>query len=221
MARSDDSRGSFLTLLVSMLALFLLHPLLDRVPLDIVMSCVLLAALWSVSRKPRTFAVGLMLSAPALAAKWILQFNQIPWLATAGLVFSAAFIGFTAVTILLTVVRSRTVTGDTIIGAICVYLLLAVLFAMSYTLAELLQPGSFVTDGDGASLDASLYRAVPSALMYFSITTLTTLGLGDVRPAGSVAQTLVSFEALSGQLYLAVLIARLVGLHASRPRDEP
>jgi len=220
MARAENSRGSFLGLLISMLALFALHPLLERGPLDVVMSCVLLAALWSVSRKPATFAIGLVLSLPALLLKWILHLGHHPWLAVTGLVFSIVFIAFTAVTILTTVMRSRTVTGDTIVGAICSYLLLAVLFAMAYTLLEYLLPGSFTADAGPQVLDSSLMRAVPSGLMYFSVTTLTTLGMGDVRPMTEAAQTLTSFEALAGQLYLAVLIARLVSLHASAPRRE-
>jgi hypothetical protein len=55
-----------------------------------------------------------------------------------------------------------------------------------------------------------------ASLFYFSFTTLTTLGYGDITPAGKFAQVLANMEAIAGQVYLAIFIARLVGLHIAQ-----
>ena len=63
-----------------------------------------------------------------------------------------------------------------------------------------------------AGLAASDVQAVQQALMYFSFTTLTTTGFGDITPAIPLTRTLAMFEALAGQLYLVITLTRLVSL---------
>ncbi|MEO2168241.1 MAG: 3-deoxy-7-phosphoheptulonate synthase, partial [bacterium] len=102
---------------------------------------------------------------------------------------------------------------DTIVGGICVYLLLGLCFAISFMLIAELAPTAF-------SLAAELqWDAGDRKLdfLYFSFVTLTTLGYGDIAPHGDLAQMLCVAEALIGQLYLAVFVARLVAQHLARP----
>ncbi len=96
------------------------------------------------------------------------------------------------------------VSGELIAGAVAVYLLLGAIFAYLFALVETVTPGSFL-DAHSQALN----------FHYYSMVTLTTLGYGDIVPVTPVARGLGAFEAVLGQLYLTVLIARLVGMHIS------
>ena len=134
------------------------------------------------------------------------------------LLLAAVFLVFTAVVVLRQALgHDIAVTLDTIAGAVCVYLLLAVIWALIFSLLELVHPGSFLSDGRMLP-SSSRHRAVSPTLLYLSVVTLSTLGYGDVLPVTEQARMLAAIEAIIGQLYLAVLIARLVGIEASRPR---
>ena len=100
--------------------------------------------------------------------------------------------------------RAGPITFHRILGAIAAYLLLGVLWAYAYALVAHLRPGAFsgpVRPEDG-----------PRAFFYFSFLTLTTVGYGDVLPVHPVARSLAMLEAVTGPLYLAILVARLVSL---------
>ena len=121
---------------------------------------------------------------------------------------SAVFLGVLAWLIMGRVFRSGGINIYRIYGAVAVYLLLGILWGEFYVMAYLLDPSSFY-------FDPSTQRGEPpiSELIYFSFSTLTTLGLGDVVPVGPVTRSMVTLEALIGQLYPAVLLARLVTLY--------
>ena len=118
---------------------------------------------------------------------------------------SLLFLGFFTLLILRQVLRAGPITSRRVQGAIAVYLLMGLLWALAYESLELLQPGSFSikTQHGGTTL---------SELGYFSFTTLTTLGLGDIVPLSSLARSLTILEGLAGQLFPVILIARLVGM---------
>jgi len=102
-----------------------------------------------------------------------------------------------------------------------VYLLLEFAWSYAYALLDEIQPGSFAASTEVGRND---YVARVMQLRYFSFMTLTTVGYGDVLPRSSTARTMAALEAVMGQIYLTVLVARLVGLHivhanASRSRD--
>ncbi len=113
------------------------------------------------------------------------------------------------------VAKQRDVTADTVFGGICGYLLIGLVWSSIFSIIEHLTPGAFVIDGvavSGLSEPTPGRRTFPQ-LTYFSFVTLTTLGYGDVAPITPQARTLSWLEAGAGQIYLAVLVARLVGLH--------
>jgi hypothetical protein len=105
------------------------------------------------------------------------------------------------------------VTADKIYASLCVYLLLGLLWACGYLALELLRPGSLQVDGVDLATSVGDAEGMLSHCFYYSFVTLTTLGYGDVKPTTPPAQSLAYVEALTGQLYLAVLVARLVALH--------
>jgi hypothetical protein len=102
--------------------------------------------------------------------------------------------------ILVRIARHPTVTVETLAGAVDVYLLLGLTFASIYAAVDTLAPPFFV----------QVAHPPGSDFVYFSYVTLATLGYGDLTPAGSLGRTLVVMEALSGQVYLVTVVARLV-----------
>ncbi len=95
------------------------------------------------------------------------------------------------------------VTGESIKGGISIYFLLGYLWTYLYNLALLLNPEAISFPAHASEL---------SNILYFSFTTLTTLGYGDITPVSLLARNLTILESTIGQIYLTVLIARLVGL---------
>jgi voltage-gated potassium channel len=129
---------------------------------------------------------------------------------------------FFCVSILGYVLHSGRVTSDKIFATICVYLLVGFVWTYAYALLDEVQPGSFAASTETGRND---YVGRIMQLRYFSFATLTTLGYGDILPRSPTARTMAVLETVMGQIYLAVLVARLVGLHivhgnADRPRDE-
>jgi hypothetical protein len=124
--------------------------------------------------------------------------------------------GLVSLGLLLAVVLGQTlrdgpVTLHRIQGAVAAYLLLGVLWAHAYALTAMLRPGAFsgpVDPADG-----------PRAFFYFSFVTLTTVGYGDVLPVHPAARSLANLEAVTGTLYLAILVARLVSLAVAPGRS--
>jgi voltage-gated potassium channel Kch len=119
------------------------------------------------------------------------------------------FLGMLSVVVLRQVFREGPITMQRIMGAVVVYLLLALMWAHAYKLVELRRPGSF----NSAGVSAVDHDFDPKTrLIYFSFTTLTTLGYGDITPVHPIARSLVMLEALIGQLFPVILIARLVSM---------
>ncbi len=114
------------------------------------------------------------------------------------------------------------VTNDTISGAVCGYLLFGIMFAFVYAIIELLYPGSFMIDGKllRPDLRRFYYQHEISTLIYYSLVTLATVGYGDIAPVSLPARVLAALEAIAGQFYIAVLIARLVSILYSRWGEE-
>lgn len=118
----------------------------------------------------------------------------------------------TPIAIVQRVARHKIVTVDTILGAVSVYLLLGFTFASIFVTISLLTPAPFFQNTP---------QAGASDYLFFSYTTLTTVGYGNLVPAGSLGQAFASLEALLGQIYLVIIVARLVSLwgHELRPAD--
>ena len=106
--------------------------------------------------------------------------------------------------ILRRIAASTHISGETVLGAVCVYLLYGMSFAYLFLLANLITPGGF--------FQQSAPTRPTSDFLFFSYTTLTTVGYGDLVPAGALGQALAMVEALLGQIYLVVIVARAVSL---------
>ena len=128
------------------------------------------------------------------------------------------FLGFAVVISLRFLFTAERVTGSTIWASLCVYLLPGVLWASAYSVLDILHPGSFTfTLGESGGAGAMRLGGEQSIFpLYFSFVTITTTGYGDIIPTSAEARMLAVLESVTGQLYLAVLVARLVGLHISQ-----
>ena len=109
------------------------------------------------------------------------------------------------------VLAHRRITHETVLGALCTYVLLGLLFAFVYlAVSDLREASFFVQEGPHAQ----------SEYLYFSFVTLTTLGFGDLSPAVGLPQALTVLEALLGQIFLVTLVARLVTLWVRQGADD-
>ena len=129
---------------------------------------------------------------------------------------SMGFFLWVLVVVLREVFRAATTESDAIIGAVCGFVLILMAFMRLHGLVEALWPGSYHTDGP--PLVERSDTALIAVFQYFSTITLTTVGYGDIVPVTPVARLVTGLEAIVGQLYLAVVIATLVG-RASARRD--
>ncbi|MGE5445893.1 MAG: potassium channel family protein, partial [Ignavibacteriales bacterium] len=119
------------------------------------------------------------------------------------------FLGMLSAVVIHQVFREGPITMQRIIGAVVVYLLLGLMWAFAYKLVELQRPGSF----NSASLSAVEHDFDPKTrLIYFSFTTLTSVGYGDITPVHPISRSLTMLESLIGQLFPVILIARLVSM---------
>lgn len=211
---SDRGLSIFLALLV--ITAFVLPPLVPfrvsgRFLTDLFFSLLLIAGVSSVSRWRWAFYLMTGVAITALLVRWLSWFFSIS--ATAALrewAMLATLITFSIV-VLSRVLRGGAVTIQRIEGAIAAYLLLGLSWASAYQLVALGHPGAF----SGALNPAG----GGSQFIYYSFVTLTTTGYGDITPVHPIARSLAITEALTGQLYIAILLARLVSLELQAKRD--
>ena len=211
-------QSKFTFLLVSLLVLFVIAPLFEGLAIALILlniftSVVLVSAVYAVSQKKGLFVLAVILVIPVLAGRWSVYFVDNPFLDFMGMSFGVLFLAFTATNILAKVFEAKEVTADTISGAICVFLLIGLAWAFLYSVVEFLHPGSFNIAQSLAHTSIHSLHQQTTLFIYYSFVTLTTLGYGDITPLTPPARSLAVVEAVIGQLYLVVLIARLVGLH--------
>jgi voltage-gated potassium channel len=157
----------------------------------------------------RFFTVGMVLAAVGVVLN-VLAVSQSSLVFQYGSYLS--LIAFLLVSISYTlrqVAFGTEINTNRLVGAICVYLLLGVIWALVYSLLEFAAPSSFTGVGLGLS-DAAGWD---SSWIYFSFVTLTTLGYGDITPVSETARSLVYLQAIAGQFYIAVLVAGLVSAY--------
>ena len=127
--------------------------------------------------------------------------------ATVARLSGMVFLVLSSVAAFREVFRRDRVDFHKILGALCIYLPIGALWAMSFLFLEDFLPGSF------SGLEGHEGHARAWRLLYFSFVTLTTLGFGDVLPLSVYSETLVFMEAVPGQFSLAVLVAGLIGAY--------
>ncbi len=144
-------------------------------------------------------------------------------MALAGAAFQTVLLSFTAIAIIVHVVRIEHVSLDTILGGVCVYLLIGETFAYLCSMMELMRNGSYLEGGHPLHIPPNVNHLLGRRpeLTYFSFLTLTTVGYGDIVPVAPLARVLTMLEAILGQIFLATFLAFLVGnLLIQKQQDE-
>ncbi len=206
--RSDRGLSAMLVFLV--LAIFVAAPLesagvLPPFILGAAFSLLLISGVFVVFKRRAIGWIATALMLATLVARWTHSAAPRPWLAVLSEALTIVALLLLTALVLVQVFRSGPITAHRIQGSIVVYLLLGLVWASAYELTEFLRPHSFhIPSGEQGSLS--------HVLAYFSFVTLTTVGFGDVTAVHPVARSLVIAEALVGQLYPAILIARLVSM---------
>ena len=215
---SDRGGGkdSFLPLLISLGLMLILVPLSGPLPLlfTVLGSLVLLSGMLAVMRD-RSFrmlaGIALLICLPL---RWAAHFwgGQHPVLILLSHTAVGTYFMILAVAVLVRVIAHPRVTRQTVIGAICGYLLIGYIFTFGYSVLTCLTPDAIAVSGQslGTERAGSIEQHI-GELAYFSFITLTTVGYGDIAPVSPVARSMAILEALAGQLYLAAFVARLVG----------
>ncbi len=207
-------------LLVSLcVVLFVIYPFVPlaatgRLVVTLGLTAILISGSFSLGDRPRLRIAVVGLAALALALHWLHNLIPREELLAGAYLSTILFLSLASAGVLARVLRAGPVTTQRIQGAVAAYLMMGLIWAFAYSLIELREPGSFNLPGapaEGYSDSGGSMRD----LAYFSFVTLTTLGYGDVTPKSSSARTLATLEALVGQLYLVILIARLVSLQAA------
>lgn len=178
--------------------------------MNVISVTVLVAGSYALSERKYLFAIAVVLSAITVAGTGLVLAFRQPWALLVSSSSIVVLVAFFCVTILSYVLGSGRVTSDKIFAAICVYMLLGYCWSFAYSILLELQPGSFVSNSELVRND---YLGRMMQLRYFSYTTLTTVGYGDIVPHSPAARTMVILEAVMGQFYLVALVGRLVGLH--------
>lgn len=207
-------------LLVSLsLVLFVIYPFvplstLGRLLVDLGLTAVLISGCFSLAdrRHLRILVVGFAIV--ALVMHWLRHVAAHQALLVTAYGSTILFLGLAAAGTLARVLRAGRVTSHHIQGAVAVYLMVGLIWGFAYSLIELREPGSFNLPATVADTPRDPGENMRD-LVYFSFVTLTTLGYGDVTPKSPSARNLAILEALVGQLYLVILIARLVSVRAA------
>lgn len=209
----------FLVLLVTLLLLLALYPFLEQDVserlLSIFFTGTLIAGTYAVSRNRRFILAAIILAIGAFGSQWTSHFinSRIVFVVSRSL--GCSFYLLITVSIVVNVLKGETVTADKICGGICAYLVMGLMWAFLFALIEAVHPGSFWENGQIIAPDrgASHQFALLNSMIYYSLATLTTTTYGDIIAKTTPARALSNLEAVTGQMYVAVLISRLVALH--------
>lgn len=185
---------------------------------DLLFVIVLLSGLWSVTGHKGvfcvSFAVGLLFMLFVLLDFLVPSLDFTLMLCSLG----CLFIAITCIGILKHILMLKYVSADTVLGGVCVYMLMGYFWAGLYTITEVIAPGSFAANLH--PLGPAGVDALFPPLMFLSYSALTTSGFGEVLAVSQTARGLLILEAVSGQIYLVTFITFLLGLHIAASREN-
>jgi hypothetical protein len=218
----DSDKKNFSWLLAALLVFLIGIPVFDYVAVltpgmerAVVISWLMIVGVWSLRGFAVLFRVGL-----ALAGLGVLL-STIAGLTSNDLLRYGSFAALFAFLLVATwcagrhVIFGENISVNRLVGAVCLYLLVGVAWAIVYTVTEMIAPGSF----DG--LTAAMNQGWNSDWLYFSFVTMSTLGYGDFSPVSPIAKMLAYLQAVFGLFYIAILVAGLVGAFISSRLRNP
>lgn len=176
---------------------------------------ILAVGVWSVGGTPRWYfkPIGMLLTIVPVTLAMV--FIEVAALHIIWLTIMLLYLVATAWVAMKQVLFTGTIDGNKIVGSVCIYLLVGLIWTTAYLMVAQQNPEAFKNLDPGA-----WYERFPD-FVYFSFVTLTTLGYGDISPEDPIARFLAIMEAIFGQFYIAILVASLVGARmSSEPAPE-
>ena len=214
-------RFSTVQLLVVLALLLVSAPFVEELEgghliLSFLFSLVLVAGVVAVANRRRTLVIALVLAIPAIVVRWINQLRPDLVHPSAFLVLALLLLAYVIGHLLRFILRAPVVTMEVLCASIAAYLMLGLTWTVAYWLVDQLTPGgAFEFNTHRGSQSMNGFTG-----FYFSFITLSTVGYGDITPVSQAARWLAAMEAMTGSLYVAVLIARLVSLYSSAKPDD-
>jgi hypothetical protein len=214
-------RVSVRVFLGALVALFVAAPFLEHMQggelvESALMTLVMVTGVLSISSRPSVRAFAIVLVLPAIAGKWLNHFwpERVPpaFFLTAAVIF----VCFVITRALVFILHAPRVNADVLCAGISTYLMLGLVWSLAYMLVAQLVPDAFAFSVPPNSSHA-MHGFTP---FYFSFITLTTVGYGDIAPVAPVARMLAIMEAMTGTLFVGMLIARLVSLYSAAPNQD-
>lgn len=207
-------KDRFAFLIILIVALIVLGPFLEGFVtlsafMELFFSIIFITTIYAASQKKNHLIIAIILVIPTLLSLWFEDIAKSDTLVIIGYICGSALFAFAVILILKFVFSHQVVTRQTISAAVAVYLLMALMWTFFYRLIAILLPASF------AIAHSKLHDAA-NVFIYFSLVTITTLGYGDITPVSSQAIALAVLEAVTGQIYLVVVVAWFVGMYVSR-----
>ena len=222
LAHAGVYRLSVAHFLVALVLLFVTLPFIEEMPAgrliqDAMLTVVLTSAVFAVGgRRHAVLVWAVVLLAPALAGRWIDRLfpTLLHPLVTTGA--QLVFVTFVITQLFAFIFRAARVDSEVLCAGVAGYLMLAMLWAIAYALTWDLNASSFAfSSGTPPPEGMNAFNAT-----YFSMITLSTVGYGDIVPLTRAARTLAMMEAMTGTIYIAVIISRLVAMYTTSPRRE-
>ncbi|MFN3151291.1 potassium channel family protein [Bremerella sp.] len=214
----------FSILLASLIIAAVIAPLLEATRLGdlIQLSCLTLVFAsavfinWHHRMKLWLFAAAAIAS---LTVHWLSFFFPNDNLSILRYVAGFFFLGFTAALLLKSIFSRDEVTPNAILGSICIYLLLGLMWALGYSALTVFEADPFRLP-ESLAIESPDNHPSLATLLYFSFVTMSTLGYGDITPQTDLARTLTWTQSVTGQFYLAVLVARLISAMPKQDKSE-
>jgi hypothetical protein len=210
-------KPDFLALLVSLVLMLVVVPVVEHRLIALILqetflTAVFITAIIANRQRRLVVRIGASIGLVALGLSWATVRIEHPILNISSYVSTTIFLVAMASMILLSVLCDHQASVRAIFGAICVYLLIGLSWAMMYSALEQMDADSFAVAHRTMTVRLRDGREMTSysQMVYFSFVTMTSLGYGDITPKTPAAQTMTWLQAVVGQLYITVLIARLV-----------
>lgn len=221
MVIKDLARNNII-LLVCLLVMILLFPLFDTkktIFQDLLMTTVLYSGIFSLDFSPRSLKILLPLGTITASTIWIHHLFPSYIISLIDFISTVLFLIAIVVLMIRHISQSRNVTATIILTSINGYLLLGLLGGVMLAISDGIYQFAHSSDGHAISF---AHQNAPQLydFIYFSFVTLTTLGFGDITPVSRLARSISMILAITGQLYMTILIAMLVGKFLTGPKEK-
>ena len=204
-------KSRFIYIIFAIMLVLLVNPFIRPLGLfghlfsTLFLSMIPLASAYALTEDMKKAIIVLFIAAPFVILDGLGVFFPNRILMIVAFSFGTILYFYIVVSLVIKLLSIRVITADLIFCAISIYLLIGIMWAGIYSVLEGISPGSFSEATD---------------LLYFSFVTLTTVGFGDVAPLSTLSRRLAVFEAAMGSIYMAVIIAMIVGRYMSMQVEQ-